>query len=336
MGRGRRLSSFSAFPRPEHSSNTALGGIISLCSALLALVLLLSETLDFLAVERTTELGVDGQRGQRDLATTLDITFPHVPCICLTLDAGDVAGTQEDTALQQRIELSRTRLDARGAVIGAYEPHTENGMLPTGMPQIFLLGMLMQLFSNVDTAEIQKAVHDKEGCRLAARFSLPRVAGEFHVSTHTLAEQLLGGTTHLNTSHYFRTLAFGPPLPGVKNPLDGAQRRAGDTELGGSFRHFIKLVPTTYVRRGGGEVHTHQYSAAEYFSRSRSAFESMMAPAISVSYDFSPVLVTIHERPRGSILQLLVRACAVVGGVYSLGDAANRVAHSRLLGPRAR
>lgn len=334
MGRGRRLSSLSAFPRPEHSSNTVLGGAITLFSALLALVLLLSETLDWLSLPRTTELGVDGQRGQRDLATTLDVTFPHVPCICLTLDAGDVAGTQEDTALRQRVELSRTRLDAHGAVLGAFQPKAENGMLPNDTPQIILLGMLMQLFSNVDTEEIQQAVAAKEGCRLVAKFALPRVAGEFHVSTHTLAEQLMGGGgAHLNTSYFVRTLAFGPPLPGVVNPLDGAKRSAGDTELGGSFRHFIKLVPTTYKRRGGGEVHSHQYSAAEYFSRSRSVFESMVAPAFSIVYDFSPVLVTIQERPRGSILQLLVRACAVVGGVYSLGDAADRIAH-RLTGPR--
>jgi hypothetical protein len=325
MGRGRRLSSLSAFPRPEHSSSTVLGGAITLFSALLALVLLLNETRDFLLLSRTTELGVDGQRGQRDLTTTLDVTFPHVPCICLTLDAGDVAGTQEDIALKQRIELSRTRLDARGAVIGTFQPH-ESGKLPNDTPQIILLGMLMQLFSNVDTEEIQKSVAAKEGCRLAAKFALPRVAGEFHVSTHTLAEQLMGGA-HLNASYFVHTLAFGPPLPGFFNPLDGAQRSAGDSELGGSFRHFIKLVPTTYKRRGGGEVHSHQYSAAEYFSRSRSVFESMVAPAFSIAYDFSPVLVTIKERPRGSILQLLVRACAVVGGVYSLGDGAGRIAH---------
>ena len=330
MGARRRLSGLSAFPRPEHHESTVLGGAITLCSALLAVLLLVSELLDFVSLRRTTELGVDGERGQLDVPVSLDMTFPFVPCVVLTLDAGDVAGTQEEALLQQRVELSRSRLDAHGRSLGIYSPAQGLATGAMGQPQVVLLGSLLQLLTNVDTGELQQALRDREGCRLRASFSLPRVAGEFHVSTHTLAEQFLGrGQLRLNTSYVVHRLSFGPSVPGFLNALDGAERSAGDAELGGAFKHFIKLVPTTVKRRGRVVAQTHQYSCGEYFTRSKSLLEAMMAPAVSIAYDFSPVRITVNES-RGPFLQLLVRASAIVGGVFSLGDATDRFSH-RLL-----
>ena len=60
---------------------------------------------------------------------------------------------------------------------------------------------------------------------------------------------------------------------------------------------------------------TSQYSVTEYASATLQTELSL--PAVWFLYDLSPITVTITETRR-SLLHLLVRFCAVVGGVFAV------------------
>lgn len=56
-------------------------------------------------------------------------------------------------------------------------------------------------------------------------------------------------TTRINVSHVIHHVAFGESFPGQANPLDGFHRNV-DVDSG-TFKYFLKLVPTTYISPGG-------------------------------------------------------------------------------------
>ena len=60
---------------------------------------------------------------------------------------------------------------------------------------------------------------------------------------------------------------------------------------------------------------TNQYSVTEYFQPVHKGEQKL--PAVWFMYDMSPILVTVHEA-RFSLGHLLVRLCAVIGGVFAV------------------
>lgn len=102
MAPSRRFSSAlartSAFPRTEAHlvQHTAAGAVVTLCGALLMVLLLTAELRDFLNVRSTKkvgacvavvcpcsrlcQLGVDSRRGLSELPMFLDVSFRAVPC----------------------------------------------------------------------------------------------------------------------------------------------------------------------------------------------------------------------------------------------------------------
>ena len=115
----------------------------------------------------------------------------------------------------------------------------------------------------------------------------------------------------------------------------------------GTFKYYLKLVPTEYVKLDGmrtfasagvlclkaltGNVHcqyriagsrlkTNQYSVTEYDTPVHKG--EMQMPAVWFIYDISPITATITESTR-SFAHLLVRICAVVGGVFAVTGGAH-------------
>ena len=68
----------------------------------------------------------------------------------------------------------------------------------------------------------------------------------------------------------------------------------------------------------GKSTKTHQYSVTEYDTVVHKG--EMQMPAVLFIYDMSPISVTISET-RKSFAHLLVRVCAVVGGVFAVTGA---------------
>ena len=65
----------------------------------------------------------------------------------------------------------------------------------------------------------------------------------------------------------------------------------------------------------GKTIHSNQYSLTEYYSPVRKG--EVQLPAIYFLYDLSPIMVAIKDA-RASFAHLLVRLCAVIGGVFAI------------------
>jgi len=116
-----QLKSFDAYPKlnEDFRVKTFGGAIISLTAIVLILLLFFSELSLYLSVETVDHLVVDVSRGEK-LRINFDITFPHIPCSLLSLDAMDVAGAHQ---LDVDHHIIKRPLDKFGNVIGQGEKH---------------------------------------------------------------------------------------------------------------------------------------------------------------------------------------------------------------------
>ncbi|CAI7829427.1 unnamed protein product [Closterium sp. NIES-53] len=168
--------------------------------------------------------------------------------------------------------------------------------------------------------------------------AVERVAGNFHVSVHgqsyLVLQQVFSSVGDVNVSHIIHSLGFGVPYPGRLNPLDGFVRILPPLKEGedparssGTFKYFLKVVPTRFRFWHGGTVKTNQYSISEYFTPSSP--QSNALPAVYFLYDLSPIAVSITESHR-SFFHFLTRLCAVLGGTFALSGMLDRWVYSLL------
>ena len=94
-------------------------GVVSVCALVLIVLLLISELRLFLAVETVDHLYVDVSRGEK-LRINFDVTFPHIPCSLLSLDAMDVSGSHQ---LDVSHHIKKKPLDENGNAVGAETVH---------------------------------------------------------------------------------------------------------------------------------------------------------------------------------------------------------------------
>ncbi|KAL3130533.1 hypothetical protein ABBQ38_008345 [Trebouxia sp. C0009 RCD-2024] len=341
--RWSKFNKFSAYARADSHlvSQTSYGALVTLSGAALAVLLFFAEIGRFHAATRVTTLGVDTSRGDL-LRITLDITLPALPCAAISLDAIDIAGTHGDDntlSVAHNGELHKNRINADGSRKGLGEyiaPKRQFGPFVLRRPQ-------------EENAAMNAALDKHEGCNIQGWLEVQRVAGNFHLSVHAdhyfamrstqeeiqrvLKEQLENhdvqralqvptDTTTINMSHVIHHMAFGPQYPGQINPLD-AYSRISDVDTG-TFKYFIKVVPTEYQGRSGKKMLSNQYSLTEYYSPVQKG--EVQLPAIYFLYDLSPIMVSIKDA-RASIAHLLVRLCAVIGGVFAITGMCDRWLH---------
>ena len=83
----------------------------------------------------------------------------------------------------------------------------------------------------------------------------PCAAQHKSIPCYTLQAGSGPDTTRVNVSHVIHHMAFGERYPGQANPLDGFSRIV-DVDSG-TFKYFLKLVPTTYISPRGTHLHHH-------------------------------------------------------------------------------
>jgi len=165
------------------------------------------------------------------------------------------------------------------------------------------------------------------GCRVAGNIDVSKIKGNLHCAPGAVTN-FAGSHVHnvnpynmkadlekFKAEHEIHRLAFGESFSGMKNPLDGYVFKTNDL-----VRHsyFLELVPTQYVTWGGARVlHTHQYQVTNYTEILHISDQLSTLPGIFFRYDFSPMLVRLESRSK-SILHLLVKMCAIVGGVWTV------------------
>ncbi|KAM6581199.1 uncharacterized protein LOC115725673 [Cannabis sativa] len=112
-----KLRNLDAYPKVNEDfyNRTFSGGIITIVSSLVMLILFFSEFSLFLHTVKETKLVVDTSRGET-LRINFDVTFPVIACSLLSLDALDISGEQH---LDIRHNIVKKRIDAHGNLIEA-------------------------------------------------------------------------------------------------------------------------------------------------------------------------------------------------------------------------
>ncbi|KAI3920012.1 hypothetical protein MKW98_001268 [Papaver atlanticum] len=110
-----KLRKLDAHPKinEDFYSTTLSGGVITIVSSVVMLLLFLSELRLYLRASAETKLVVDTSRGET-LRINFDVTFPSLACSMLSVDAMDISGEQH---LDIRHDIIKKRIDSHGNVI---------------------------------------------------------------------------------------------------------------------------------------------------------------------------------------------------------------------------
>ncbi|KAG8369170.1 hypothetical protein BUALT_Bualt15G0123400 [Buddleja alternifolia] len=320
------LKSLDAFPRAEEHlmQKTKSGALVSVVGLVIMATLFLHELTYYLSTYTVHQMAVDLKRGET-LPIHINMTFPSLPCDVLSVDAIDMSGKHE---VDLDTNIWKLRLNNAGHVIGTEylsdlveKGHTAHGHDDHKDHQEES-DHKIKLHSLDEEAEnmikkVKHALANGEGCRVYGVLDVQRVAGNFHMSVHGLnifvAQMIFEGSSHVNVSHIIHDLSFGPKYPGIHNPLDDTSRILRGAS--GTFKYYIKIVPTEYKYISKEVLPTNQFSVTEYFSPINEFDRTW--PAVYFLYDLSPITVTIREERR-SFLHFITRLCAVLGGTFAL------------------
>ncbi|XP_010532527.1 PREDICTED: endoplasmic reticulum-Golgi intermediate compartment protein 3 [Tarenaya hassleriana] len=327
MGVKQALRSLDAFPRAEDHllQKTQSGAIVSIIGLVIMATLFLHELSYYLNTITVHKLSVDVKRGET-LPIHINMTFPSLPCDVLSVDAIDMSGKHE---VDLDTNIWKLRLNAHGHIIGTEyisdlveKEHDHSSHKHDGKEEHKDHTETFSFFGFDQASEkmikkVKQALEDGEGCRVYGVLDVQRVAGNFHISVHGLniyvAQMIFGGSKNVNVSHTIHDLSFGPKYPGIHNPLDGTVRMLHDTS--GTFKYYIKIVPTEYGYLSKEVLSTNQFSVTEYYLP-MNEFDRTW-PGVYFLYDLSPITVAIKEERR-SFLHFLTRLCAVLGGTFAL------------------
>eukprot|EP00879_Flechtneria_rotunda_P009695 GHRR01010144.1.p1 GENE.GHRR01010144.1~~GHRR01010144.1.p1 ORF type:complete len:313 (+),score=78.67 GHRR01010144.1:280-1218(+) len=260
-----QLSALDAFPKVNEDffKKTMSGGVITIVASVLMALLFFSELRLYLTTQTAHELVVDTSRGAH-IDILFDVTFPHMPCSWLSLDAMDISGEMHlDVASH---DIKKQRLNAGGSPINQAEKHDvhqtkrNKDVNATGCGSCFgaeteslrccntceqvrqayqTKGWVLSNIGNIeqckDDTYLQSIKEQEgEGCHIWGQLSVNKVAGNFHFAAGHSYQQ---GSMHihdmapfadktLDFTHKIHSLSYGQPYPGMRNPLDGVMQVA--------------------------------------------------------------------------------------------------------------
>ena len=321
----RHVTSLSAYRKTEEhlTQRTLTGAIVTLLGVLAAFTLFVNEVSTYASKKVVQEMLVDSVRGEK-LTVRLNISALAIPCSVLALNTIDQSGQLQFNVQQ---DLVKEVLDPQGTATGLKHQKLESELAA------LQFGASTPLFlTDQDKVSIKDSILRREGCRISGRVVLQKVSGTFHLSSNALILQLLveafNGLSNVNSSHVIHEVAIGEPYPGSFNPLDHYRRI---TKHPGSYKYFLKIVPTEYVDLSRRVIHTFQYSVTEYFTKFGTDVTKL--PGIHFKYDMSPIAMKLTER-KVSFLHFLTRLCATIGGAFALTSLANSWTHRLIHGSR--
>lgn len=162
-----------------------------------------------------------------------------------------------------------------------------------------------------------------QGCQIFGYMEVNRVAGSFHIApgdsfsfnhmhVHDVQQY---SSFQFNMTHKIRHLSFGLNIPGKTNPMDDTLVVAKEGAM--MFYHYIKIVPTTYVRADGSTLLTNQFSVTRNSKHLYPLSGESGMPGIFFSYELSPLMVKYTEK-RKSFGHFATNTCAIIGGVFTV------------------
>ncbi|KAF2546403.1 hypothetical protein F2Q70_00020357 [Brassica cretica] len=301
-----RLRNLDAYPKinEDFYKRTLSGGVITLVSSVVMLILFFSELRLYMHPVTETQLRVDTTRGEK-LRINFDVTFPALQCSIISIDTMDISGERHldvtDDACCNSCEEVREAYRKKGW--GLSDPESIDQCKREGY--------------------VQKVKDEEgEGCNVHGFVEVNKVAGNFHFvpgqsfhqSGFQFHDMVMFQQGNYNISHKVNRLAFGDFFPGVVNPLDGVQWN--QDKQNGVYQYFIKVVPTVYTDVHGKTIQSNQFSVTEHFQNAE-AGRMQSPPGVFFYYDLSPIKV-IFEEQHVEFLHFLTNVCAIVGGIFTV------------------
>lgn len=315
-----RLKAFDVYRKlpQDLTEPTMSGAIVSIASTLIMLILFLTEFNEFLKVRTVSEMFIDTNKGGEKLVVNIDISMPHLPCDLASFDAQDVMGSHH---LNIGGDLRKRRLSADGTQ-GEEIRHGDGD-------------------TNFNLERANKAFQDKEGCRFYGTFSVNKVPGNFHVSSHAYMDHVnvifsQNGINTIDLSHNIHHISFGEDKDlkliktqfdqGALNPLDNVQKMKTPAQATSHvmYQYYISVVPTTYEDLKGKQIYVHQFTA------NNNEIEGGQFPGLFFRYDLSPVTVKF-SLTKESFFRFLVQICAIIGGIFTVAGIIDAILHKSVV-----
>lgn len=117
----QKFETFDAYPKvlEDFKIKTSFGGLLSLVSFIVIVLLFAGELYSFLNVEIVEELFVDSTLADTRVDINFDITFHKLPCSFLTIDVMDISGLNMHDV---KDSIFKIRLDENGKIIKGEKP----------------------------------------------------------------------------------------------------------------------------------------------------------------------------------------------------------------------
>ena len=311
-----------AFPKVQEDCQkpTLRGGTFSLLSLALIVVLIVSEFFYYRSTEHVFQYSVDTEMDSKMLLS-FDISVA-MPCQYLGADLVDLAG--EGLVLSDTVKMEAAAFDLSPNQWRWFEDkrrtldgYAESRSL-SDLPVFRGISMPPR-----DRRGGEKTPDPPGGCRLHGNFPVKKVTGNFHITSGRSIPHPQGHahinlavpSNLLNYSHRIDHFSFGPPVPGVVNPLDVTLKISPDKQH--MFQYYLRIVPTKF-KTLTHSLDTYQYAVTE---RNRTKGGHGL-PGLFFKYDLTPMVVQITER-RHSLIQFFIRLIGIVGGIFSTSGMLN-------------
>ncbi|KAI8587145.1 endoplasmic reticulum vesicle transporter-domain-containing protein [Geranomyces variabilis] len=353
-----KFRDFDAYAKPieDFRIKTTSGAAVTLVSAVVIFVLLLSEFIDWRTVTLQPSLEVDKARNEK-LTINLNITVPHVPCYLLSIDVMDVAGEHQNdvahTIYKARLDEQGRHIDVSKSNIGDSTKQMDDaakrvaeknycgscygGKAPASgccnTCEDVQKAYAEMGWSFIAASEIEQCVKEgwaekvanqsHEGCNIWGKLEVNKVAGNFHLAPGKSFSQ---SNMHVHDlAPYLKEKRFD--FTHEIHSLSFGKRVGFGNPLDGvvkqtregyqMFQYYVKVVSTRFRFMNGTTIHTNQYSATEHDRDTTPTAHAGGLPGVFFNYDISPMLVTYTEYQK-PFTHFLTDICAVVGGVFTV------------------
>ncbi|KAM7541542.1 hypothetical protein Aperf_G00000046930 [Anoplocephala perfoliata] len=328
----KKIDTFEKLPQ-ECVNYTSSGGGASVITFVVIFILVVAEINQFVNPEVSFHYSVDDLI-EGELPINIDMTIA-MKCSEVSMDVVDLTGnllgsSSQVSVINSKFKLSpdrKHRFDVKREQLNFFREQHHS------LHQYFWL-------SQTDSEEfnLQPINHFREdevpedkadACRFVGTFIARKSPGNLHITTGKALGLNSNVHIHLaplnsngikNFSHRIHHLSFGTPLPNYIHPLDAEEVISDDAAL--MYQYFIEVVPTIF-RTSMKEIKTYQYAVTEQARSINHRNQSHGVPGVFFRYDVFPVRVEVDALVggggSGSIVRLLVRLSAIVGGVFATG-----------------
>ncbi|EUB61620.1 Endoplasmic reticulum-Golgi intermediate compartment protein 2 [Echinococcus granulosus] len=284
----KKVDTFEKLPR-ECVNCTSSGGGASIITFGVIFVLVLAELSQFASPDVSFHYSVDSSL-EGDLPINIDMAIA-MKCSEVSMDVLDLDGNLISSSSQVKLKREQTN-NLREQY---HSLHQYFWLSHTGGEEFNLSPM--HHFREDEVSEVEA-----DACRFVGTFKTRKSPGNLHITT---------GKIH--------HLSFGTPLESYTHPLDAEEVISDDPAL--MYQYFIEVVPTTFRTRIE-EIDTYQYAVTEQARSINHNNQSHGVPGVFFRYDVFPVRVEVDVSGgnSASVVRLLVRLSAIIGGVFATGS----------------